>query len=151
ISLLCALAATFGGARGWGLLGDRYYGPISATNLGPICVAGVLSGCVLFRLEKRLKMRAMISVGSLFLVILLILSRARGSYAACGAGLLSLLWMAAWRRSFAHVACAMGATLLIATGLLLLHTQDVSRSNYAHFLRLDSNETLDTRIDIWKA
>src|SRR5262249_18744886 len=127
ISLLSAIAAVFGSSRGWGLMGDRYYGPVSATMLGPICVAGILSGCILLPLERRGGARATVAIGGLLLLVLLVLSRARGSYVACVAGVLSLAWMAACRRSLVCVALAVALTALVGAGVFLMHDQDFSR------------------------
>jgi O-antigen ligase len=151
ISILSTSAALIGGSRGWGLTGDRYYGPIAATMLGPICVAGVLSGCVLFRLHSGRGARAIVSAGVVLLLAILILSRARGSYVACVAGVLALGWTAACRRSVAHVVLAAAVTALIGAGAFLLHDQDFGRSNYAHFLRVDNYGMLDQRLEVWNA
>src|SRR5262245_60880218 len=61
IALMAAAASIFGGSRGWDMFGERYYGPLGATTLGPICMAGLLSGCVLFRLERRRRTRLRVS------------------------------------------------------------------------------------------
>jgi O-antigen ligase len=151
ISFLSALAAAYGGSRGWGLMGDRYYGPIAATMLGPICVAGIISGCILFRLENRSGVRAIVAVGGVLLLTILVLSRARGSYVACVAGVYSLAWVAACRRSVVHVGLAIALTGLVGAAAYQLHDQDFSRSDYLHFLRLDNGGMLDQRVEVWNA
>src|SRR5262249_49377578 len=95
--------------------------------------------------------RLRVSFGSLLLLILLVISRARGSYVAFLVGAAALVGLAMWRRSFVHVMAALVLGAVVASGVLLLLGGNASHSEYARFLRLDKEGMLDQRVDIWKA
>jgi hypothetical protein len=145
------LASLLGGERGWGLLDERYQGPLSATQIGPLCVAGVLSGLVLSKVDKRRSRRLAIGIGSVLLFGVLVVSRARGSYVAFLAALLSIVGLAAYRRSAAHLMVVAGCTVVLVSGAGLVMRTGLGDGAPARFLRLDRSGILDQRWEVWAA
>ncbi len=148
---LSALASASGGERGWGLLDQRYQGPLSATQFGPLCVAGLLSGIALRTVERPGWRRAGIVTVLGMLLALLVLSRARGSYVAGLAGLLSLLGLAAYRRSGAHLGLAVVCAIVVLGGAGLVLRDGLGEGEAARFFRLNNAGMLDQRLEVWGA
>lgn len=148
---LSALASVSGHDRGWGLFDQRYRGPLSSTQFGPLCVAGLLAGIALWTIERPGWRRTGIVAVLLLLLVLLVLSRARGSYVAGLAGLLSLLGLAAYRRSVAHLAVAGVCAVVVLGGASLVLRQGLGDGEAARFLRLDNAGMLNQRLEVWGA
>lgn len=148
---LSALASLLGHDRGWGLFDQRYQGPLSATQFGPLCVAGLLSGIALWTIERPGWRRTGIVAVLLVLFPLLVLSRARGSYVAGLAGVLSLFGLAAYRRSVGHLAIASLSAAAILGGASLVLQRGLGDGEVARFLRLDNADMLNQRFEVWGA
>ncbi len=135
----------------WGLWGDRFYGPLNATTLGPICVMGCLAGLALWRLAPKRSSRAVIVLAALWLFALLVMTRARGSYLflLVAAGVYFAIGS---RRTMVLRCCVLAVVAVVALVVALnWWSFDVSHSDAAAYLRLDQRDMLAQRSEVWGA
>jgi len=155
VSLLLASSAVAGAFLGhqptWGVSGDRFYGPLSATTLGPICVTGLLGALVVWKVTAKRFARLVVVAASLWLLAVLVVARARGSYvfmlvSAC------VYFLLVSRRTMAIRVCA--AAFVAALALVVAWnwwSLDLSQSSVAAYLRLDQRDMLAQRSEVWEA
>ena len=149
-AVLAAIAPLVSSNPNWGLLGNRYYGPLSATRLGPICAVGWMAGYAFARTAPRRRIRLLAFVGIFLLLAMTVISRARGSYLCLGVGM--VIFFVLSRRSgvvrrIGMVAAVGGVLAVGAWGWSVT----VTDSSFARFLRLDQEDMVAQRVDIWRA
>jgi len=147
-----AVAAAFVGYQpSWGLYGDRFYGPLSATTLGPVCVSGLFAAFAVGRLATSRLRVTLVVLASLGLLVVLVLTRARGSYAFFIVGSAVVYALSSRRRVLLRL-FGLGIVISLAVGIALnWWSLDLSQSPAAAFLRLDQPDMLAQRSDVWAA
>jgi O-antigen ligase len=155
VSLLLSSSAVLGAFLGerpmWGLWGDRFYGPLNATTLGPICVTGLLAALAVWKVTTTRLSRLLVGVTALWLLLILVVTRARGSYVFMLVAATVYFALVSRRTLGIRLCCvAFVGTLALATASNWW-SLDVSQSRTAAFLRLDQRDMLAQRSELWGA
>jgi O-antigen ligase len=147
-----AVAAAFVGYQpSWGLYGDRFYGPLSATTLGPVCVSGLFAAFAVGKLSTSRLRVTLVVLASLWLLLILVVTRARGSYAFFIVGS-AVIYALSSRRTLLLRFFGVGIVVSLALTIALnWWSLDLSQSRTATFLRLDQRDMLAQRSEVWTA